>query len=351
MNKIKIAIIGLNFGKKIVDQLMTEESTVDFELLKVCDLDSSNLKQVKEQYNISGTTDFNEILNDPEIDAVGLFTGPSGRAGFLEKIISSGKDVMTTKPFEVNSDAAQRVLEQAQKMGRVIHLNSPAPCPPHDLNLIKSWQKKHILGRPVSCNMSVWCSYREVADGSWYDDPSKCPVPPIFRLGIYLINDLVQIFGEADSVSVTSSKIFTKRPTADNANLTILFKNGAIANIFASFCVNDGDAYKNSMSLNFENGTVYRNAGIKQSPGMENAQLGLIMGSFEKGRTIVEEEFIPVCSGQYQWKNFAKAIRKEKLTDEITPKDIVSGLKIIAAMSIADQGNGSAKISNSVCMP
>ncbi|EDM28728.1 hypothetical protein LNTAR_09164 [Lentisphaera araneosa HTCC2155] len=344
MKKIKIALIGLNFGKNIVDQLMTGENTAIFDLVKVCDLDKENLKQVKEQYNIDGTNDFNEILEDPEIEAVGLFTGPSGRASFLDKIITAGKDVMTTKPFELDCEAALQVLDKAESLGRVIHLNSPAPCLPPDMQLAKQWQQKHNLGRAVGCNLTVWCKYREKADGSWYDDPIKCPVPPIFRLGIYLINDLVQIFGEAEQVSVTSSRIFTERPTADNANLTILFKNGAIANIFASFCINDGDAYKNSMTLNFENGTVYRNVGVKQSPGMENAELGLIMGNFEKGRTIVEEEFIPVCSGQYQWDNFAKAIRGENISSELKAEDIVASLRIIEAMSLADQNNGHAKV-------
>lgn len=342
MKRIKIAIIGLNFGKYIVKELMEGAAKNHFELVKVCDLNESYLKDVYDNYQITGTTDADEILNDPEIKAVGLFTGPYGRASFLENIITAGKDVMTTKPFELDCDAALKVLHKAEALGRIIHLNSPTPCLSPDMLLVNEWQDKHKLGQAVSCNLSVWCSYREKPDGSWYDDPLKCPVSPIFRLGIYLINDLVQIFGEAEKVSVVSSRMFTKRPTADNANLTILFKSGAIANIFASFCIKDGDTYKNSMSLNFEKGTIYRNVGSRQSPSMHNAELSLIMGDFENGRNIVEEQYLDTCSGHYQWENFAKAMNGEAIPQSVNSEDIVAGLRIIEAMSEADQTNGSA---------
>ncbi len=37
-----------------------------------------------------------------------------------------------------------------------------------------------------------------------------------------------------------------------NAQLGIRFNNGAIANIYSSFCVDDLQFYRNSLTLNFE---------------------------------------------------------------------------------------------------
>ena len=75
----------------------------------------------------------------------------------------------------------------------------------------------------------MWVNYCEQADGGWYDDPERCPVAPVFRLGIYIINNLAELFGEPEKVCALSSRILTGRPTADNADLAVLFKNGAIA--------------------------------------------------------------------------------------------------------------------------
>jgi predicted dehydrogenase len=147
---------------------------------------------------------------------------------------------MTTKPLELDASAALSVLREAREMGRVIHLNSPAPVLPMDISQIMEWQSAYKLGNPVGCRADVWASYTEQADGSWYDDPERCPVAPIFRLGIYLINDLIAIFGEPEEVQVFASRIATGRPTPDTAQLGIRFANGGLANIFSSFCVRDG---------------------------------------------------------------------------------------------------------------
>src|SRR5262249_4882665 len=141
-----------------------------------------------------------EILADPVIPAVGLYTGPSRRADLLRKIIRAGKHVMTTKPFELDPHAALEVMQEARSRGCIVHLNSPAPVMPLDVSQIKQWQTEFRLGEPVACRADVWAGYREKADGSWCDDPELCPVAPIFRLGIYLINDLLEIFGPADEV-------------------------------------------------------------------------------------------------------------------------------------------------------
>lgn len=75
---------------------------------------------------------------------------------------------------------------------------------------------------PLGARADIWASYREQADGTWYDDPQKCPVAPVFLLGIYLINDLIQLFGPVRDVQVLQSRLSTGRPTADNGQLSLL---------------------------------------------------------------------------------------------------------------------------------
>ena len=90
----------------------------------------------------------------------------------IRRIVSAGKDVITTKPFELDPRAARGALEEAAALGRVVHLNSPRPRLAADLRQILRWQQQYELGRPVAARAETWCSYREQADGSWYDDPA-----------------------------------------------------------------------------------------------------------------------------------------------------------------------------------
>lgn len=327
---IQIGIMGLNFGRHIIEQLYARPAADHFKLAAVCDLDVEKASAFGVSHQVAAHFSLESLLADRSVSAVGLFTGPNGRASLIRRILHAGKDVITTKPFESDPDAALDVLREAQRLGRVIHLNSPGPVLSDDIGRILDWTRQHKLGAPIGARADVWASYRERADGTWYDDPGKCPVAPVFRLGVYLINDLIRLFGPVRDVQVLQSRIFTGRPTADNAQLNLLFENGALGNIFASFCVNDGDHYRNALTLNFENGTIYRNAGPERVGNQ--SELALVMNRANR-REVVERAIVAGTSGSYQWEAFARAVRGEKTANETTPEQIVAGLRVIQAMS------------------
>ncbi|MEK0316160.1 Gfo/Idh/MocA family protein [Cohnella sp. 56] len=339
MKRIKIGVVGLNFGAAMVAELASQAGAALFELAGVCDLNAAKAASYAEKYGVRAYRNLDELLGDDEIRAIGLFTPPVGRAALIDRIMTAGKDVMTTKPFERDAEQGLEVLRKAERLGRVVHLNSPAPLLSGELELLKQWHERFDLGRPVACRADVWCDYRETYTGSWYDDPELCPVAPIYRIGIYLINDIVRLFGEAEQVQVMHSRLFTGRPTPDNAQLGIRFKNGALANIFASFCIDDGQAYKYALTVQYERGTVYRNIGPKpfdESGAGAGSAMTLVTQDAD-GRMYVEEAALPGAVGQYQWEAFYRAIRGERLEGAVAPEEIAAGLSIINAMSRAEQ--------------
>ena len=154
----------------------------------------------------------------------------------------------------------------------------------------------------------------------------------------------MRIFGEGEKASVLCSRLFTGRPTPDNAQLGILFKNGMIANIFASFCIEDRDYYRNSLILNFEKGTIYRNCGPRRKTLVHGkSEMVLVMASGEK-RKIVADVLAPSSSGQYDWKTFCNAVTGGKIKGEIEPGKIVAGLKIIEAMHKASKSGKTEEV-------
>ncbi|MDZ4701943.1 MAG: Gfo/Idh/MocA family oxidoreductase [Rhodothermales bacterium] len=257
-----LGIVGLNFGANVIEtQLLGGPAEPWFELRAVCDADAARARAAGERYGVPAYSSLGDLLADDTIRAVGLFTGPAGRAGLLGQIIRAGRDVMTTKPFERDPEAAAAVLREAVALGRTIHLNSPGPFLEPDLRRIKQLEATHDLGRPVALRWETWCNYREQADGSWYDDPERCPAAPLFRLGIYAINEFVQLMAgraEPESVQVVTSRLFTGRPTADNAMLILRFTDGTLGSIFASFCIDDGAAYPDTLTVGYERGTIVR---------------------------------------------------------------------------------------------
>lgn len=336
MSKIKVGLIGLGFGKQIAEVALAEGGSgyPYFELAAVCDFDKDKRDEAAQKYGVKAYASIDELLTDDDIPVILDIAGPNGRASRLRQIIQAGKDVMTTKPFETSSVEATKILEEAKDLGRIIHLNSPNPGASPDLAVIEAWKHKYDLGTPVAARAEVWTHYRDKADGSWYDHPDQCPAAPIFRIGIYLINDLVRVFGRAKQVSVMQSRMFTGRPTPDNAQLGIEFESGALANVFASFCCRDGDHYRNGLTLNFERGTVYRNIGGTR--GKDESELELVMNDeVWAPRQLVDTNNIDMGSGQYDWAGFRAAVDGATNAPSYNLDHIVEPLRIIEAMAIA----------------
>lgn len=349
VSKIPIAMVGLNFGRHIIDaQLLGGTGAQYFHLSGVCDRNARLAAEVSETSGVKSYEGLDEILADESIVAVGLFTGPEGRAELIRKIIRAGKHVMTTKPFELDPDAAISVLREARQLGLCVHLNSPAPLPAPDICQIEAWREKYSLGRVIGCRADVWAGYSENADGTWLDDPQKCPVAPIFRLGIYLINDLVELMGDVEEVQVFASRLMTGRPTPDTAQLGIRFRNGSLANIFSSFCIRDGDHYRNSLVLNFQNGTVYRNIGPRRSSDADNMISELSLVTCQGENRVVAETLKIGASGHYRWDLFHKAINGEQIPGEIFPRQVVAGIQIIRAMSEALRAGRSIRVPGTI---
>lgn len=344
MNRIDIAMVGLNWGDAIIrDQILNGPASKFFRLAAVCSKEKDRVDACASAYGVKGYYKLDDLLNDGNFPAVCLMTGPFGRAALIRKIVEAGKHVMTTKPMEVDPAAALQVLELAKSLGRVVHLNSPTPLPSPDVAQILQWRKELALGRPIAARADIWANYREAADGSWYDDPEKCPVAPIFRLGIYLINDLIRLIGRPVAVSVMSSRLRTGRPTPDNAQISLLFENGAMANIFSSFCVNDAQWWLSSLTLNHENGTVYRNVGpsLHGAP-RKHPELSVVInrdGAPHTLRTVAEGS-----TEDYQWEAFRRAILGEPLDSELTAEETVIALCVIRAMSLAEKSGRTEKI-------
>jgi len=332
---IPLAVIGCKFGAHLARELNAAPDA-PFRVQTVCDLNADMADSLARELGVNATTDYRTILEDPAIPAVALLTPPQSRAEFLREIITAGKDVMTTKPFEIDAGKAREILTEARSLGRVIHLNSPAAVISDDLATILEWEKKYDLGRPAYFYGSVHASYREAADGSWYDDPVKCPAPPIFRLGIYLINDLQTLWGPARSVRLLETRLRTGRPTADNAILSLEMGNQAVGAIAASFCVEDGDLYRNSLQLSYERGTIYRNLGPQRTVFHPECELQLVQGS-NSARNIIATAKVVSNAHKYNWHAFAKAVGRRESPSADYIERIVNGIETLNKIACEGQ--------------
>ena len=86
-------------------------------LHSVCDLDKENLKMIEELYpDVSTTSDFNELLINPEVVALCIVTPSHTHFNLVKKAILAGKHVYVEKPISTSSSEAKELKDLADEM-------------------------------------------------------------------------------------------------------------------------------------------------------------------------------------------------------------------------------------------
>ena len=112
MKKHNVAVIGCGLrGKNIVRNFYNLNA-----LNTVCDLDTENLNRLSAEYeNVNFTTDFQSVLNNPEIEAVAVVTPSHTHFKVVSTALNAGKHVYVEKPISTVAKEAKELMEMAEE--------------------------------------------------------------------------------------------------------------------------------------------------------------------------------------------------------------------------------------------
>ncbi|WP_168118943.1 Gfo/Idh/MocA family oxidoreductase [Paenibacillus sp. HB172176] len=116
MKTYKLGVIGLGEGRSIMSAALSSKR---WELTKVCDLNQSLCEHRAEEFGFDNwTTDYSELLSDPEIDAVAIYTPDQLHLAHIIQALEAGKHVICTKPMLTSLEGSKELLEAVRKSGR-----------------------------------------------------------------------------------------------------------------------------------------------------------------------------------------------------------------------------------------
>lgn len=117
MKSHSVAVIGCGiWGKNVVRNFYNLGA-----LHTVCDLDEENRKNLKIRYpDVNIISDSNEVLSNPEIEAVAVVTPSHTHYKIVRKAIEAHKHVYVEKPISTVSKEAQDLTEIADKNNIVL---------------------------------------------------------------------------------------------------------------------------------------------------------------------------------------------------------------------------------------
>lgn len=118
MQRLRLGVLGLGEGRSIISAALNSEL---WELATICDLNESLCKQRCHEFGISKyTLSMDEMLADPSIDAIGIYTPDPLHAAHVRACLDADKHVICTKPLLDNLKHARDLLAAARRSGRQV---------------------------------------------------------------------------------------------------------------------------------------------------------------------------------------------------------------------------------------
>ena len=110
---LKIGILGLGEGRSTISAVL---KSTKWELVRMCDLNIDLCEQRAKEFDFHEyTTRYEDLLEDPEIEVIGIYTPDHLHARHIKMALEHDKHVVCTKPLIDDLSVANDLLELAEK--------------------------------------------------------------------------------------------------------------------------------------------------------------------------------------------------------------------------------------------
>jgi predicted dehydrogenase len=117
---LKIGILGLGEGRSTMSAALQSEKC---ELTMVCDRSLDTCKKRAEEFNFHQyTTEYQDMLNNPEIDLIAIYTPDHLHAEHVKQALLAGKHVICTKPFIDDLKDANELISLSESTGKKVFI-------------------------------------------------------------------------------------------------------------------------------------------------------------------------------------------------------------------------------------
>lgn len=245
---MKIGIVGCG---KISDIYLKNchERFPGMEVVALADLLVETAEAKAKEYRIGRVLPVDELIADPEVEAVLNLTIPAAHAEICEKTILAGKHSYTEKPLAIDFEDGRRLLELAKEKG--VRLGAaPDTFLGGGLQTVRKLLDDGWVGEPVAATAFMTGRGPE----GWHPNPAffyQRGAGPLFDMGPYYITTLVTLLGPVKRLSAATRITFSERTATSKERYgekipvevptyvagTLEFHSGAIGTLVMSFDV------------------------------------------------------------------------------------------------------------------
>lgn len=253
---INLGIVGLgNWGRR---HLNSANASGRFRIVRAVSKEPEMVAELAAEHEVILTTEFEDVIADPTIDAVTLATPHTLHTQQIISAAEAGKHVFTEKPFALTKTDAEAAVTACDKagvalglghdnrqypalqaikrhiedgsLGTVVHFETNIS---HDAT--KQRFEKGVIGDPAEEQRALGRATNEyVPTRSWRLALPEAPSGPLIHLGVHRIDAYIYLGGEIDWVMAQNPRQILPTEYGDTGSVLLQFKSGVTGYIAAA---------------------------------------------------------------------------------------------------------------------
>ena len=226
---MRAAVIGLGWwGKQIITYLKNSEK---IQVTHGVDLNIEQLDGFALDHQLTLVKDMNEVLENPQVDAIILATPHSMHEAQALKIIAAGKQLFCEKPLTLTSSGAKKILDACKDAGIVLGIGHERRFETgleDVLRLVKSGELGQILHVEANVSHNL---FAKMDASNWRVQDQDAPAGAMTALGIHLTDFFISLIGCPSKVRAKTGRGLKGAVGKDQVLVQLDFEGGVTGSI------------------------------------------------------------------------------------------------------------------------
>ncbi len=239
-DKLNVAVVGCG-ARAQTAHLPYLKKNPRVKIAALCDTDEVKLASLGERYKVgSGSTTYNEILNDPSIDAVVITTPTHLHHPMALAALDYGKHVFVEMPIALTEAQAREMIGASRRKKRVLAVAHNDHFRP-DAILMRQFMERKEVGNLMYAKTGWLRSAQRWGRKEYQEERLKSGSGAFLTLGIPVIDLALFVLGEPEPISITGMA-FRRTPdleAEDSAVTQIRFSDDTLLLVEVSWILHE----------------------------------------------------------------------------------------------------------------
>ncbi len=229
---VRAAIIGLGrWGRSLVNSVQGKSDAIRF--VRAHTRTPASAEAFCREKNIPLAGSFDEILADPNIDAVVLATPHTQHEMQVRQAAAAKKHIHVEKPITLDFRSAQAVIGAAQKAGVVLAVGFCRRFHP-SVAEVRNRLSDGRLGNVMSMVAQHTTSTGQfIPPDNWRATPEEAPGGALTAVGVHSLDHMIEFAGRVRDVHCLTAR-YIPGPSDDTTTVMLRFESGATGLVFCS---------------------------------------------------------------------------------------------------------------------